>query len=241
MLAAAKQLLRHSDGLMDIAKEMSSEVSGQLHIAAFRTFAPLIIPELCKTFLEKYPAVKLTVTEGDETVLSNIVKRGDVSLALTYKINMPAELSFEQLAEVPTYILLPGNHPLAGRASLRLAELVEMPFILLDMPLTREYFLAMFTREGLLPRVATASEYPETVRSYVACGFGYSLATARPKTKTASNGLKLAYVRLEGDFPVMQLGITSRSDLRRTRVMEAFEQHCRELIRGEDLPGMASW
>lgn len=240
-LHAARLLLLQSEDLHEAARGMNAAISGPLRIGSFRTFSPLIIPELCRNFLEDYPSVELSVVESNEEQLISQIRRGEVSLALSYKIHMPDELHFRPLAKLPTYILLPQGHALAERRYMRLGELADEPFILLDMPLTREYFLAMFEREGLTPLIVAASEFQETVRSYVACGFGYSLATARPKNKMASNGLPLAYVQLDGDFPQMELGITTRRDLKRNRTIEAFEQHCQRFMTTETLPGMASW
>ncbi len=231
----------HAADLRRIAEDASLTVSGPLHIGSFRTLSSLIIPDLCGSFATQFPGVKLTVTEGDEASLIMKLIRGDISVAFAYRVNMPEELAFEPLAELPTYVLLPADHPLADRPLLTLVELVGIPFILLDMPLTRDYFLAMFTRFGLTPHIAAKSEYSETVWSYVASGFGFSLATARPRNKAAPNGRPLAYVRLGGNFEPMLLGIVAAKDLRRTRVIVAFEEHCRRFMSSTGLPGMADW
>jgi DNA-binding transcriptional LysR family regulator len=85
----------------------------------------------------------------------------------------------------------------------QLSQLADLPFILLDLPLSREYFMSVFLRENIVPNIIARSEYPEAVRSYVASGFGFSLATARPRNKAALNGRPLAYVPLAGDHPPM--------------------------------------
>ncbi len=142
---------------------------------------------------------------------------------------------------LPTYIVLPADHRFAQRRSLALAEIVEEPFILLDMPLSREYFVSLFLRNGLTPNIVARSDYPETVRSYVASGFGFSLLTARPVNKAALNGLPLAYVRLEGEYEPMVLGIATLRGLRKPRTAQAFIDYCRATISTERLPGTASW
>jgi DNA-binding transcriptional LysR family regulator len=240
-LTAARDFLRQSEGLSEVANELSATMSGGLAIGSFRTFSSLIVPEVCRSFLDQHPRVHLSIFEGDESQIISHLKRGDISLALSYKTSVPEELSFEPLAELPTYVLLPADHPLVARRSVALADLIDIPFVLLDMPLTRDYFLAMFERERLVPKVVASSEYPETVRSYVASGFGFSLATARPRAMIAANGLPVAYLRLEGGFPAMVLGMTSRRDTKRNRAQEAFEMHCRQIIAPGRIPGMADW
>lgn len=239
LLHAAKALLQQAEDLHGIADEVAKSVSGPLQVGSFRTLAPMLIPELCKGFLAQYPAVKLQVSEDDEAALIAKLRRAEINLALTYAIHLTDDIAFEPLAELPTYILLPADDPLANEKSIELSALAEKPFILLDMPLSKEYFLNLFVTQGIAPNITARSVAPETVRSFVACGFGYSLMTARPMNMAAVNGKQLAYVPLAGDHPPMVLGIATLKGLRKTRATERFEEHCRELMTTVNLPGMA--
>ncbi|MGF7162990.1 DNA-binding transcriptional LysR family regulator [Rhodoligotrophos appendicifer] len=238
-LQAAKALLHQAEELHDLADEVAGAVAGPLQIGSFRTLSPLLVPGLARGFLDLYPRVKLSVMEGDEAELLVRLRRAEISLALTYVLNITDEVEFEPLAELPTYILLSADHPFAQHRSIALRDLMHEPFILLDMPLSREYFLSLFQREGLTPTIAARSDYPETVRSYVASGFGFSLLTARPANKAALDGKPLAYVALEGDYNPMVLGIASLKGLRKTQSARVFEAYCRSVISTERLPGTA--
>lgn len=240
-LQAAKALLQQADSLHDVAHEVASSVAGPLQIGSFRTLSPLLIPGLASGFLKKYPRVRLNVTEGDEASLLANLRRAEINLALTYAIHVTQEIDFEPLAELPTYIVLAADHPLADRKWLSLKELENEPFILLNMPLSQDYFRSLFAREGVTPNVAAQSDLPETVRSYVASGFGFSLMTARPANRSALNGRPLAYVRLKGDNPPMTLGVATLKGLRKTSAALAFEAYCREAISTDKLPGVAPW
>jgi DNA-binding transcriptional LysR family regulator len=55
--------------------------------------------------------------------------------------------------------------------------------ILLDMPMSREYFLALFIRERLEPNIVWSSAQFDLVRTLVANGLGYTLATV-PRRRT---------------------------------------------------------
>ena len=237
-LEAARALLQQAERLHDLADEMTDRIAGPLNIGAFRTYAPLLMPEICRSFLDQYPIVQLHVTEGDEAALIGMLRRAEISLAVTYSLNITEDVNFIPLAELPSYILLAADHPLAGESSIALATLAKEPFILLDMPLTREYFLSLFAREGLEPRILTRSQFPETVRSYVASGFGFSMSTARPRNKSALDGKPLAYVALKGEYAPMVLGLATLKSLLKTRATQAFEDHCRALINTDNLPGM---
>lgn len=238
-LAETKALLRQAEDLYDFADTVTSAVTGTLHVGVFRTYAPLFIPEVCKSFLEKYPRTDFHISESSEAGLLEKLHRAEISMAITYSINLTNDIAFEPLAQMPTYVLLPADHPRAKEPSIPLASMIEEPFILLDLPLSREYFLSMFERQNLTPKIVARSEYPEMVRSYIGSGFGYSLFTSRPVNKSSLNGKPLAYVPLADDFPPLTLGIATLKGLRKTRVSQAFEDHCRSLISTAAIPGMA--
>lgn len=238
-LQAAKAALRSAHELYDVANEATASVSGPINIGSFRTYAPLLIPDLCKAFLDKHPRVDLSVTEGSEASLLEKLRHAKIDLAITYQLHITPDIGFEPLARLPTYALVSADHRFAKRASIQLEELGDERFILLDLPLSREYFLSLFSRAGITPNIVVETPSPETLRSYVGSGFGVSLMTARPLNKTAINGKGLEYIPLEGEYPPMVLGLASLKALRKTRVIGAFEAHCREMISDGNMPGMA--
>jgi DNA-binding transcriptional LysR family regulator len=209
-------------------------------VGAFRTFAPLILPDLCVNFADLHPKVAIEMFEDDEAELVAKVRSAELDIALTYE-QRDIDLKFEQLALLPTYVLMPARHGLARSGSLKLKDLAEQPFVLLDLPVSREYFLSLFTKVGITPRIVARSAQPETVRSLVASGLGFSLLTARPKSLTALNGGELAYLYLDDDFPPMKLGMVTAGNIRKTRAVEAFEEHCRKSVSTHSIPGMMNW
>jgi DNA-binding transcriptional LysR family regulator len=143
------------------------------------------------------------------------------------------------LASLPPYALFGASHPLARERTIKLSQLAALPMVLLDLPMSREYFLALFIRERLKPNIAWSSAKFEVVRSMVANGLGYTLANVRPRADVALDGRRLHRVALAGDPPPLRMGIATSKQLRKTRLAEVFERHCRELISENYIPGMA--
>lgn len=238
ILQAAKALLEQAEGLSGVADEVATRLMGPLRIGAFETIAPLLLPELCKGFLAQFGRVKIDAVTGDQLFLLAGVRRAEINLALTYDLEIPDDIAFEALLELPPYVLLSADHPLASRPSLRLGELANEPYIPLDMPVSRDYFQSLFLREKHRPKTALRSANLELVRGYVACGLGFSLVSSRPRNQAALSNRPLAYVALAEDCRPLVLGIATLKGLRKTRVTEAFERHCRSAI-GAELPGSA--
>jgi DNA-binding transcriptional LysR family regulator len=119
-----------------------------------------------------------------------------------------------------------------------LAELAREPHILLDLPLSREYFMQLFAEAGLEPDIALRSQHPETIRTLVANGFGYAIVNARPRNDRALDGERIVTVPLRGEPRAVRLGLASLRGIRETRTISAFKQHCRETITPAGVPGM---
>ena len=106
--------------------------------------------------------------------------------------------------------------------------------------MSRDYFLALFVRERLQPVIHWSSARFEVVRTLVANGFGYTLANVRPRADVALDGRRLYRVSLAGDLPPVRIGIATLKELKKTRLVEAFERHCEGLISESSIPGMAA-
>lgn len=238
-LEQARSLLREADRIERFVSELTDEVSGPLDLGCLVTLAPLVIPELCREFRSKHPAVTVEVVEAAQDELLDGLRSGRLSLAVTYDLQIDERISFEGLASLPPHALLAAGHRLSGRRELALAELAEEPLVLLDLPHSRDYFRSLFSAEGLEPTIGHRSAHPETIRTMVANGYGYALVNARPRVDSALDGRRLVTVPLAREPQPMVLGVAALADDRPTRVVTAFREHCRSLITPTSVPGLS--
>lgn len=238
LLKEARAVLKQVEGLTVSAGALAHHLVGPIDVGCFVTLAPVVIPELCHSFMRVNGDVEVRVSEGHQETLLNKLRSGDISVALTYDLDITPEFAFEPLAALPPYVLLPASHPLATREVISLHDLGEESMILLDLPISRTYFLSMFEEDGIQPRIRTNSQQTEVIRSLVARGHGYSILNLRPRNMASLDGLPLAYVLLEHRYRPMQLGLASLVEYRKTRLVEAFEEHCRTAISDDSIPGM---
>ena len=111
--------------------------------------------------------------------------------------------------------------------TLSIADLADLPMVLLDIPYSADYFLSLFEKAGVKPHVAERSGDLEVVRSLVANGFGYSIANFRPFTDLAADGRKLAFVPLSGTVQPMQIGLLYRKGAGTSLTIQAFIDHAK--------------
>jgi len=240
LLRDSKQLLKQAEGLYSAAADISQQVRGELSVGWFSTLAPIVMPELVQSFFKAYPETSIRSLEGHHEDLVKGLRAAEVEIAITYDLQIAEDIAFLPLATLPPYALFGAAHPLSRERSVKLNQLAPLPMVLLDMPMSREYFLALFIRDRLEPKVAWSSANFDVVRSMVANGLGYTLANVRPRADIALDGRRLYRVPLSGDLPPMRLGIATLKQLKKTRLVEAFEGHCRELISESYVPGMAA-
>lgn len=238
-LAQAKMLLDHADALHDLASDVAGRARGPISVGCLVTIAPLVFPLLRRGFETEYPEARVSHVEAHQAGLLQKLQRAEIDAAITYDLEIPRDIEFEPLAALPPYVMLAADHPLARRPSVSLAELAREPMVLLDLPMSREYFLSIFHARGLRPLIAERTNSMPVLRSLVANGYGCSLANLRTRSTVAPDGEKLAFVRIEGDLRPMVLGLAMMRSDRRSRILTAFQEYCRERISDAGIPGMA--
>lgn len=226
--------------MQNIAADLSDHISGTLHIGCLQTVAPVALPQLRKSFEAACPEVRVCQIESHQAGLLAALQSAAIDLCLTYDLDIPSDVDFFPLADLPAFVMLPAKHRLASRASLAAADLADEPLILLDLPLSSKYFLSMFEKAGVSPRIAERSKDMALVRSMVANGFGYSLGNIRPISDMAPDGRKIKHVPLKNGLRPMRLGLASCRTDYATRASRAFRDHCAAMIAECSLPGLAS-
>ncbi|OYX84096.1 MAG: LysR family transcriptional regulator, partial [Azorhizobium sp. 32-67-21] len=220
--------------------EATDQVRGQLSVGCMVTLAPMILPELSHGFTTAYPGAQIRHVEANQERLLDGLRRAEIDIAVTYDLQIPAGIAFTPLASLPPHVVVSEAHPFAGMSALSLKDLADEPLILLDLPISSEYFLALFLQEGIQPRIHSRSAYQEVVRTMVANGYGYTLANVRPRSDLALDGRRVVRVRLSGEHRAMVVGTATVSQFKKSRLLQSFEAHCRSFISDAYIPGMVA-
>ncbi|PZQ51620.1 MAG: LysR family transcriptional regulator [Rhodovulum sulfidophilum] len=236
-LVQARAVLAAADELNSLASDMSGVVRGPLGVGCLITFAQLVLPELRRRFESRFDAVAVRQYELDHAEIIERLRVADIDVGLTYDLGVPSDIVFEPLAELPPFVMLPPDDPLAGAGALRPEDLVSRPMVLLDLPYSGDYFLSIFGRVGLRPRIGERTRDMSVARAMVANGFGYTLINARAQHDMAPDGKRLEFVPLAGLAP-LRLGLVLSRGAHRTATVSAFLDHCREVIGTEGVPGL---
>ncbi|NKX51101.1 LysR family transcriptional regulator, partial [Arthrobacter deserti] len=189
LYARAATLLRDAEELELSATSGGEELAGPLVVGCYLTAAPTILPVLLGGFTAEHPRVQLDFVEGTQDEMQDRLFAGELDLAGVYDMDLRPGLGPVLLYEIPAYALLPGDHRLAGRDEVPLAELAAEPMILLDAPPSSHHTLSLFQDAGVAPRIRYRTTDFELTRSLVGRGAGYSVLVQRPAVDATYEGL----------------------------------------------------
>ena len=238
LLVDAKHLLDNAHRLYQTASEETGSVRGTLALGCLVTFAPMVLPQIAHSFAAEYPGVKVLPQVADQSQLFARLERAELDVALSYDLEIPDGFEFLPLAELPPYAMVGQTDPLAGQTAVTLAELAEREFILLDLPLSRDYFMALFAKAGVTPKISARLQQQDVIRTMVANGFGFTIANIRPKASHALDGRPVVKLRIAGDQAPMRLGLLRMARQEPTRLVETFLDHAASQISNSYIPGM---
>ncbi|TDL07243.1 LysR family transcriptional regulator [Mycolicibacterium obuense] len=230
LLVASRQLLASAADLRTVAHGLGTSLSGTLSIGCFQVVAPYLLPELLATAAVKLPNLHLQTTEVDLADLAEGVADGTFELGIGYDLVEDPRLKRWPLFQLPPYVLVAGNHRLAKRKQVRLADLADEPMALLDLPHSRDYFQSVFAASGVRPDVRFRSTTVETCRALVGRGLAYTVLNLRAAVPTALDGHAVAPVPIAGDPPALTVVLLDAVAAKPTRRASVIAELCRSLF-----------
>lgn len=239
LTAAGKELLLRARQTLTALAESLESIAGEaqafwgpLHVVCFSPIAPFYLPSILAGLKRDHPGLEVHVTEAVAGEVGEYLESGRAEVALTYDLALGDGIDRDVLAEIHPYAALPAAHPLAGETSVKLADLVDEPMILVDLPFSRDYFIGVFTERGLQPNVQYRSSSYETVRAMVAQDHGYSLLHQRPATDSTYAGGRVVAVPLADEVRPLRVVVASLQSMRMSRRAGAFAERCRAVVTG---------
>ena len=181
-LALHADAARAFDGLQalsELARRLAKGEAGTLRIGYMIGAGIDVMPSLFTRFSEAYPLVALETTEYDFSDPTAGLLSGAVDVAV---IRPPVDselIEIQVLAEEPRVVSLPEDHPLAGRETVAIREILDEPIIAAPRSAGRwrDYWLAVDHRDGVPPVVAAEAATREAELQAVAMGRGISITS----------------------------------------------------------------
>ncbi|MDE0678023.1 MAG: LysR family transcriptional regulator [Acidimicrobiaceae bacterium] len=230
LVGEARSLLDRACDLTAVMRDNSSLRAGRVLLGSLVSAAPIVMPAAVRSFVSKNPHVDVEIRTGSQDELLGWLRTGAIHAAVTYDIELGPDIRFAKIGDAVPHLLLPASHRLADERYAALDDLIDDSYILLDLPLSREYFTSLFLAAGVPYQPSRRHSDLALVRSLVGNGFGYSLVNLVPATDVAQDGSRVAYVELRTTVPPLALGIIERVGGSHPRAVDAFLQDARHAL-----------
>lgn len=196
LLRHAQQLLAGAHDFADRAAQNATGLHGRFIIGCFPTLSPFFLPAAMENFGRDHAGLDLTFEEGSAPELLELLLKGQLDVAILYGVDVSGQVEFEPIREYPPYVIVAKSHRLAGKAKVRLADLLEEPLIQIDMRPSRQNTEYIFASLGYRPEIRYATPNYELARCLVGRGLGYSLLIQRPAASLTYDGHEVAVLEL---------------------------------------------
>lgn len=173
---AAERALPVVDAGVRLAREEIEPASGRVVLGFLHLLGRSLVPELLRRYREQAPTARFSLVQGSLQDMVDRLVSGELDLALLAPVVEDERVETVVLDRQPIHLSVPAGHRLAGRRSVRVAELADEPFVLLEPG----YGLRRITDDlcaaaGFTPKVAFEGQESDTVRGLVGAGLGVAL------------------------------------------------------------------
>jgi len=128
----ARFMLRQLDQALSIARKESGAVHGMVSVGLPATTVSALGLPLVRRIRERYPSILLNVVEGMSGHLGQMMRMGQLDLAVLFASDVAPDMSVKALLEEELFVMLPRHSTLVAprRSSLTIAEAAALPLIL---------------------------------------------------------------------------------------------------------------
>lgn len=172
LLPDIRQIVAGERGLFERTLELQNLNAGLIRIGIFTSLSCQWLPPYLKRFREQYPNIGFELLQGDSQQIDHWLRNGIVDVGFMTPPD-PEEFTFRELLADRMNIVLPPEHPLAGR-QVSLEQLKEETFVLLESGYS-QITEKMFEDAGMRPKQQYTVKDDYTVMSMVESGLGVSI------------------------------------------------------------------
>jgi DNA-binding transcriptional LysR family regulator len=191
-LPAARRMLAESSAAADAVRAVAGLHQGQVAIGMIQWLGPVDLPSGLAAFHRKYPGIQISVWNATVAVLRERLRDGELDLAYLGSDEPVADdLVGRTVFGERLVLIMPTDHPLAGRARVRWAELAGEPFVELTEGSGVTTILGRVTgRLGLRRRIVGRVTQVEVQLALVRNGIG--VAVVQETLARSTSGVAIA-------------------------------------------------
>ena len=212
-LADAMRLLAQADAAVATVQRAARGAVGKLAIGYTGPALYTVLPEIVRTFRDRYPEVELTLHENCTPEQASALLADEIQVAFLHPpLDGPIQMQ-EVLCE-SMVVVLPEHHRLADHSKVSIKDLAHESFILFPRtvgPYLYSRILSLCAQAGFSPKVVQEVTPQPTMIGLVAAGIGIAFVSASLQSISRPG---VVYRPLQEEAPVLKLAIAWKEDAR---------------------------
>jgi LysR family cyn operon transcriptional activator len=121
--------------------ELEGLMRGTLRMGVSHSFSSSMLPNTMVEFASRYPGVKVVARVVPREVMEQVLVAGELDLAVAYVSEDSEQIVAETLAEEQLVLVVGPDHPWAGRKSVPMRALADIPLVLLTPEFAARQFV----------------------------------------------------------------------------------------------------
>jgi LysR family hydrogen peroxide-inducible transcriptional activator len=176
VVVRARRMLDEGEQIISLARNNTNPLAGKLRLALIPTIGPYLLPRIMQKIRKTLPDLGLMLYEHQTEPLLKRLKDGEIDLGVMALPIAQEGLETRELYEELFTVALPNDHPLAARATIKVADLKGQTLLLLeDGHCLRDQALEVCSRIEVREAEDFRATSLETLRQMVVAGLGITL------------------------------------------------------------------
>jgi DNA-binding transcriptional LysR family regulator len=205
-------------------EDLVGPIRGTVCLGFLHTLGAQLIPDLLKQFRKIHPSITFQLIQNDSTTMIQQLRSGEMDLCLLSPPLRSPGIGWIDLKKEELYLIVPPDHLLSKRQSIRLAEAADESFISVKKGTgLRRITDTLCTMAGFSPNVTFEGDEVNTVCGLVSAGLGVALIPDNP-TINATSSASVVYLRVEEPRCERIIGVTWMEDRYLSAASKLFQQ-----------------
>jgi len=181
-----------------------------------------VLPGILREFQRSHPGIRVELNESPTATQLESLRAGDISCGFMHPDSLPKGFHHQLLLRERNGVVLPADHPLAKRRSLKLRDLATVPFVLFpryNNPRFYDRTLSAFSEAGVTPHIVEEIWPRANAVGLVRSGLG---ATLMCPSEAKILPEDVTFKPLSGPTPESRLALTWLESSRLSPTLTAF-------------------
>jgi LysR family hydrogen peroxide-inducible transcriptional activator len=172
----ARRMLDEGDEIVALARSNTDPLAGKLKMALIPTIGPYLLPRVMQKIRKALPHLGLMLYEYQTEPLLKRLRDGEIDFGIIALPALQEGVESRALYEEAFTVALPNHHALAGKSTIKVADLKGQTLLLLeDGHCLRDQALEVCSRVDVREAEDFRATSLETLRQMVVAGLGLTL------------------------------------------------------------------